>query len=456
MSICINVTQGTISMLSSYYDALYFIEAQTRIIYLDTTSKVAQEVWTYEYLDWVFMLNDTQLIATTPEEEDYLVDISTDTVTHVNSIVATNMVTAAIKGTYSSNARSSNNPTASYADVTPTQENNVTFPLTEYWADPDGCYETSAPYRSEPDSWFHINGQEGCGNNDVNCKRYSGSGECKGFAKYVHDVYAHMDIDTYSDTDEDGIADDAENDAADKRWEARTCMVTRSYMNDANDIDSNTLQLWSGGTSSDTTDIIDFFEDLNTGAYVRYGKYLEEDDTPYNGCHSIVFIDSDADGIWVYECNQDYDTNSDHGCGVFIQYYPYKRLFRYKYILNYVSHDYKATASEPLAYYNAYYHKKGCKSCAAYVCQAHTNISATIASATQHNATFNCCGGNTATTLHTGTTSKSYYSKASHKVTATCCSGYVLANHTFQLDFANRSVCTGCGYVKGALIVAGI
>lgn len=48
--------QGTISMLSSYFDALYFIEEQTRIMYLDITTKAIQEIWEYEYLDWVFML----------------------------------------------------------------------------------------------------------------------------------------------------------------------------------------------------------------------------------------------------------------------------------------------------------------------------------------------------------------------------------------------------------------
>ena len=255
------------------------------------------------------------------------------------------------------------------------------------------------------------------------------------------------------DTSYDSNGNKIANDRADELWEDRTCMVTHSWMEDATDFDSNTLRLWSKNTSNDITDIKRFFESLNTGAYVRYGKYRAEDSTPYNGCHSIVFIDSDDVGIWVYECNQDYDPNSSNdGCGVFIQYYPYKRLFRYKYILNYVSHDF----SETPVYDSTAYHKVGCDDCAGYVCQAHTNISATIVSTTQHNATFNCCGGNTATTAHTGTTLKSYYSALQHKVTATCCSGYVLATHTFQMDFSNRSVCTGCGYVKGSLVVAGI
>lgn len=435
-------SQGTISMLSSYYDALYFIEAQTRIIYLDTTSKVAQEIWAYEYLDWVFMLNDTQLIATTPEEEDYLYDISTDTATHVSSIVAANMVTAAIKGTPSNNARSSTNPTASYANVTPTQENDVTFPLTEYWADPDGCYETSAPYRSEPDSWFHINGQEGCGNNDVNCKRYSGSGECKGFAKYVHDVYAHMVHDTSYDSNGNKIA----NDRADELWEARTCIVTHSWMEDATDFDSSTLRLWSSNTSNDITDIQRFFESLNTGAYVRYGKYRADDSSPDDGCHSIVFIDSDADGIWVYECNQDYDPNSSNdGCGVFIQYYPYNRLFRYKYIRKYVNHDF----AEAPVYDDAAYHKVGCTDCVGYLRQAHDGT-ATFVSTTQHDAVYTCCPNNSGRKEHTGTVTYKKYSTTQHKITSTCCDGFVLGLHNFRQGSSGSYICTGCGADRDA------
>lgn len=403
--------QGTISMLSSYFDTLYFIEEQTRIMNLDTASKVVQEIWAYEYLDWVFMLDDTQLIATTTDAEDYLYDISTDTATQVSSIVATNMVTAAIKGTSSNNARSSTNPTANYANVVLTQENDISFPLTEYWADPDGCYETSAPYRSEPSSWFHINGQEGCGNNDVNCKRYSGSGECMGFAKYVHDVYAHIGGDTLRDFNGDGILNSTDDYYANIEWENRTCMVTHSWMEDATDVDSNTLKLWPSNTSSNTTGIKNFFESLNAGAYVRYGKYRAEDGTPSDGCHSIVFIDSDDVGIWVYECNQDYDPNSSNdGCGVFIQYYPYVRLFRYKYILKYVNHAFENECT----YENATYHLRECANCAGYVRQTHD-----------------------------GTTYQ-VYDRLRHRVNFTCCGGSVLATHNYVFNGSGSYVCTGC------------
>ena len=444
--------QGAISMLSSYFDTLYFIEEQTRIMNLDTASKVVQEIWAYEYLDWVFMLDDTQLIATTTEEEDYLYDSATDTATRVSNVVATNMVTAAVKGTSSNNARS----------ITPnfiamaTQENNVSFPIEPYLATPDDDYsKVDGFYYSRPSSWFHNNGQEGC--STQNCTRYSGSGECKGFAKYVHDVYAHMDIDTYIDTDEDGIADYDENVAADERWENRTCIIRHSYMNDANDIDDNTLKLWPSDSKANITRIQEFFEGLHTGAYVRYGKYLpvksatgeiivSGDDSPWNGCHSIVFIASDDDGIWVYECNQEYDGNSNHGCGVFIQYYTYVSLFRYKYILNYVNHDFTDTKAP----YDTDYHKVGCKNCGGYVLKKHY-YTASYANSSQHRRTH-CCDNTWYLENHTGSVTYAEISSSKHRVKYTCCSGYVTQVHMFEYNANNQRECILCGYISNSLL----
>ena len=453
-------TQGDIDNLRSYFDTLYFIEDRSSVILLDVVSKTAQEIWTYENLSWAIMLNDDQLIATTTEEDDYLYDIPTNTATLISEIESTNLITAAVKGTSSNNARSTTAP--NFAAMV-TQENNVSFPVPGY----DVVNYNSYPTFVRPESWFHKNGQEGCGDYDENCDRYSGSGECMGFAKYVHDVYAHMGDDTYVDSNNNGIADGSENYLANKAWEDRTCMTYHRPPAEAFEdgtLPSSIDKKLTPREFEDIDDITSFFGALNTGAYVRYGKYYDDGDTsPEDGCHSIVFIANDEDGIWVYECNQSYYNSLTpaekaahpkkyYGCGVFIQYYPYWELDKYRFVLNYVNHEY----SDTWGYLDADYHSKNCTKCIGHVKKEHTSVSATIASATQHNATFNCCGGNTATTLHTGTTSKSYYSKASHKVTATCCSGYVLANHTFQMDFSNRSVCTGCGYVKGALIVAGI
>ena len=440
--------QGHIENLNSYFDALYFIEDQTSIMLLDVASKTTQEIWAHENLSWAIMLDADQLIATTAEEDNYLYDIPTNTVTLISEIESTNLVTAAVKGTSSNNARSTTIP--NFASMV-SQENNVSFPVPGY----NVVNYNSYPTFVRPVSWFHKNGQEGCGDYNENCDCYSGSGECMGFAKYVHDVYAHMGTDTYVDSNNNGQPDGNENYLANKAWEDRTCMTYHRPPAEAFEdgiLPSSIDTTLTPREFEDIDDITGFFGALKTGAYVRYGKYYPDDPSPENGCHSIVFIASDDSGIWVYECNQKYDNNSKHGCGVFIQYYPYNKLTKYRFVLNYVDHKY----SDNWGYLDADYHSKNCANCIGYVKKEHTNVSATIASATQHNATFNCCGGNTATTAHTGTTSKSYYSTLQHKVTATCCSGYALATHTFQLDLSNRSVCTGCGYVRGSIIVNGL
>lgn len=447
--------QGDIDNLSSYFDMLYFIEDRSSVILLDVVSKTAQEIWVYENLSWAIMLNDDQLIATTAEEDDYLYDISTNTATFISNIEATNLITAAVIGTASNNTRSA---TPNFA-VMVTQENNVSFPIEPYWAAPDDNYgKVNGYYYSTPSSWFHNNGQEGC--STQNCTRYSGSGECMGFAKYVHDVYAHMGEDTGYDSNGKKRSDDTANEL----WEARTCMTYHRPPAKAfedgelpSSVDPNlTVRLFDG----DIAKIKTFFNSLKTGAYVRYGKYHTSiqnngDPTPENGRHSIVFIAKDDKGIWVYECNQTYDGNSNHGCGVFIQYYTFSQLTNYKFVLNYVNHNYKATSTEPLAYYNAIYHKVGCTDCGGYVCQEHTNVSTTLVNATNHRTTFNCCGGGTMTTTHTSTRTYSPYTTTQHKVSYSCCTGYILENHTFVTDPIEGLICSRCGRGQTSIMAAG-
>ena len=455
--------QGDIDNLSSYFDALYFIENRSSVILLDVVSKTAQEIWAYENLSWVIMLNDDQLIATTAEEDDYLYDISTNTATLISDIEATNLITAAVIGTASNNTRST---TPNFAAMV-TQENNVSFPIEPYGATPDGTYSSvGGYYYSSPSSWFHTDPtQEGCYNAQGKkiCERYSGSGECMGFAKYVHDVYAHMGDNTLQDFNSDGELNSTDDYYANIEWENRTCMTYHRPPAKAfedgelpNSVDPKlTERLFDG----DVAKIKTFFNSLKTGAYVRYGKYHPSiqdngDPTPENGRHSIVFIAKDNNGIWVYECNQTYDGNDNHGCGVFIQYYTFNQLTNYKFVLNYANHDFRVTSAEPLAYYDAYYHKKGCVNCAGYVCQAHNNAPASIMTHTKHQATFNCCNGGTRTTTHTGTVTYRTYSTTQHKITATCCSGYLLDAHTYVLNSNNRYICTECGKDRDMNIVA--
>lgn len=150
-------TQGNIDNLNSYFDALYFIENYASVKLLDAASKEIQELWAYENLSWVIMLNATQLIATTADDIDYLYDISANTATRISAIEVTNLVTAAVKGTASNNARSST--TSVNFDDLVTQENDVSFPVSPYDATKDDTYgqDNSNYNHSAPSSWFHTN-----------------------------------------------------------------------------------------------------------------------------------------------------------------------------------------------------------------------------------------------------------------------------------------------------------
>ena len=444
--------QGDIDNLSSYFDMLYFIENRTSIMLLDVVSETAQEIWAYENLSWAIMLNTDQLIATTAEEDNYLYDIPTNTVTLISDIEATNLITAAVKGVSSNNARSTTTP--NFAAMA-TQENDVSFPIEPYWATPDETYsKVEGYYYSTPSSWFHTDPtQEGCYNAQGKkiCERYSGSGECMGFAKYVHDVYAHMGEDTGFDSDGNEVGDWTAN----QLWEARTCMTYHRPPAKAfedgdlpESVDPNLTELLFDG---DAAKIKDFFDEMKTGAYVRYGKYHPSiqnngDPTPENGRHSIVFIAKDNNGIWVYECNQTYDGNDNHGCGVFIQYYTFNQLTNYKFVLNYVNHDFTDTKVP----YDTDYHKVGCKNCGGYVLKKHY-YTASYANSSQHRRTH-CCDNTWYLENHTGSVTYAEVSSSKHRVKYTCCSSYVTEVHMFEYNANNQQECILCGYISNNLL----
>lgn len=436
--------QGNIDNLDSYFDALYFIENHTSIKLLDVASKEIQELWTYENLGWVIMLNATQLIATTIGDIDYLYDLSTNTATCISANEAANLITVAVKGAASDNARSYS-PIADYSNAVFTQENDVTFPLEDYPAVTCGDYSQRFDIVQ---SWFHNNGLAGC--STQNCTRYCGSRQCMGFAKYVHDAYAHVEGNISGDLNKDGVVDDTDYWYANKGWEDRTCITkfappVTAFEN--NVIPENVVidtSLEEKVFDGDEALIENFFETLKTGAYVRYGKYHTSkqpngDPTPQDGCHSIVFIARDDQGIWVYECNQ------DDACGVFIQYYPYEKLTKYKFILNYVNHDFTDTKVP----YDTDYHKVGCKNCGGYVLKKHY-YTASCANSSQHRRTH-CCDNTWYLENHTG--SVEYYERSSalHGVEYSCCSGYVTAPHVFA-TVNDQLQCALCGYANNSIL----
>lgn len=75
-------------------------------------------------------------------------------------------------------------------------------------------------------------------------------------------------------------------------------------------------------------------------------------------------IRADYNGIWAYECNQDYR------CGVGYQYYSYSNFVsRYPYVAHYVSHEYPANPVK----FSADYHQYACQNagCVGYYLEEH-------------------------------------------------------------------------------------
>lgn len=441
---------GNIHCLNSYLNTLYFIENQENVVFLDVQTKTAQAVWSYDNLDWVFLPNMTQIVATTIDEDDLIYDIASETVAEISALEANQIVTDTVQETDS--ATDSDISIMSYfSSSSVTQENDISFPLSEY---PATLYDNTAVNNSDhyrPISWFHVNGSEGCSSS--NCKTYSGTSECEGFARYAHDAYVHM----------------VDNSVAYSAW------------------DDNKHPAGMTRFDSNITTIQSFFANMKTGAYIRYGK--DSDSTPANGVHSIVFVSMDSGGIWVYECNQSYYDNltsdqigghseSYFGCGVHFQYYTFQKLTKYHYVLHYVNHDF----NEPLTSYDEDYHKKGCTSCDGYVLQSHTNVSTDYLDAYEHMATFNCCGGfvveatahdditstivdksghettyhccgeRSTLLYHTGDVVYTEISSSKHSVKYTCCSGYVTEAHCFDYNEYEQIECIFCGYISNNLL----
>ena len=299
---------------------------------------------------------------------------------------------------------------------------------------------------TDPISWFHNDStQEGC-NSGNNCRYYTGTWECEGFARYAHDRYLH---------------NVAPNSTSYETW--------------------FTTYPRSGRRELDSVDVIrNFFSTLNTGDYIRYGNY--NDATPDNGMHSIVFVSMDVDGIWVYECNQKYYDDlpaerkddyavSDYGCGVHLQYYTFGNIkARYNYALYYVKHNYN---KENAVYNNAVYHKVECDHCVGYLLQEHNDIAGVVYTDDGgHDARFDCCGGITYNVPHTDVSitfvdfsrhrSVYYccnyaetighvpryfiYSDTKHTIRFSCCDGEIIEEHRFGLNANNPGECIYCGY----------
>lgn len=445
--------QGNISDFNNYLDTLYFIEDSSRIIVLNYNTKAQQTVWTCSNLAWSFQLSPTELVVATVDEEHYLLDVATGVVSAIGYMTANGLITEAVTSA-SEVSESSVSLMAYFSPSSIVQENDVSLPLSEYpvrLGDSDIYHQYNY---TKPITWFHYNKAEGCHleGYESNCIEYTDTSECEGFARYAHDSYLH------------NVAPDG--------TEYETWFTTYPCSSRVN--------------FTSTLVVTDFFSQLNTGDYVRYGQ--NGDSTPSNGVHSIVLVCKDEDGIWAYECNQNYTGLKDgetlngqpksyYGCGIHLQYYSYEEICaRYQYVVYYIKHNY----NESPVYDDATYHKVGCSHCIGYLRQKHTNVPATYISTSQHRATFNCCGGDTYTTSHTsksmqiidstshrvtfnccgGTTATEPhtniiyydYSFTQHGVVTACCLGNILEEHNYVINSNLQRVCADCGreFVPGA------
>lgn len=401
-------SNGVIKQLDSYFSSLFFIENNNRIVLWDNTTKQAQTILTCDDLAWVFLLSDTEYLYATLAEEHYIYDSMAKTSTPLSSMEATDRINEAVLSEeelaviYEEERSNASRSSSNFG-------NDKLLPLSSYPA-----YSSA----TIPSSWFHKNDLEGCDIDD-NCIRYGGTNQCEGFARYAHDTYFHIaEVTSYSS------------------WR------TSKHPDGRYDFDT-------------TTDVSSFFEDLNKGAYIRYGR--DDDQTPSNGMHSIVFASINGSGIWAYECNQSYydyltpEQIGGHpeeyfGCGVFYRFYSFEALkTRYNYVLHSINH----TFAGEWEYYNGTYHRQYCleEGCSAYIQMKHpsTDISKVVDNAVRHRSTFSCC--NTSRYFnHSGTATYSLYSDSKHKVTFSCCTGYILQDHVYT--GTTRPTCKYCGKVK--------
>lgn len=353
--------EGYVRDISTYWDMLVLVVGDNKVLFLDTATGYIKDSFILTDLDWVFMLSKFEVMVATMSGEYYVYQLSTKSLSEIESEVeANNRINQAVLEA-SGAEKSLIARTIVATSITPkVQENDISFPLAAYPATIYDKNQVQNFNHQRPLSWFHVNGQEGCSSS--NCDSYAGTGECEGFARYAHDAYLHIldETITYS------------------AWKTSRHAVETDYRFDG---------------SQDTYKT--FFNNLKPGAYVRYGK--DTDPSPENGAHSIVFVNIDETGIWVYECNQAYDSDPSHGCGVHYQYYTFERLARqYQFAAHYVNHSF--TGGNTAMNYAK--HRVECSMCYGYLVQSHT-----------------------------GNTSYAYLNTSKHKVFFSCCNGYVLEPH---------------------------
>ena len=348
--------------LDTYWDILYFIEDDTRVVLLDTETNAVETVLTYDNIQWVDLYTPTQLVCETTVDDFIHMDLSTGQITGLGSMADVNycMAPYVTPDTTESDV-SLNTLPAGFV-------NNISFPLSEYPAN-EG-YSLTQVLNPTPKAYFskcsgsgHVcswsnsscaRSESTCDHdkdtpeNVRNCAEYAGAGMCQGFALYAHDVYMHIE-----------------------NWSRNPNAWAEGDMHA------------TGYTFNTDSAVRSFYSGLEKGTYIRYCS--EDDPTPDNGAHSVVFDRMDANGVWVYECNQDWH------CGVFYQYYPFSKIQQwYTSVLFSIKHSFPNRPNV----LSTITHTLNCLNCTGSLRQSHTAVAIYRSQDdTYHRVSFSCCDG---------------------------------------------------------------
>ncbi len=450
----IGTVQGAVTSLDYFDGILVYVEDGTKIVFVDAVTGNYDVQYAAEAIKSIYQFDHDKLIWRNGAGDPNYLNISTgesvalETELEVNRLIAPYISQRSAEvSLYTSRSL----PTYS--------QNDVTFPLDEFPADeltfdPDEWYPSASSYFNTIDTE-----KSKCSHpSSCNSIRYGGHTQCFGFAIYAHDKYMHL----YSDEKVgwDVTGDNPEGWATGDFFQCATVTTDEDGEYVVTVLDDYTLYNHFDDTKA-------FFQSLQPGSYVRYGKDGDED--PENGSHSVVIVSTDDEGVWVYECNV------DNKCGVYYTYYRYDYLDdgRYDYIHNYVNHSFEA--SHECA--SVERHRVNCVNCDGYLLEEHHGGELqNITNAAVHALSFSCCSGTVAES-HTGTVTKTYTNISTHRVSASCCTGTVNESHTnrsyiiysttqHQTNFGccggsvyqshvfnSDKTCRFCSYVEGGFVI---
>ena len=347
--------RGTISDLAAFGHYLYFIEGGQYAVLFNTLDQSAQTIFSQDAISSLYMFDFDKIIWYDIQwNPNYFNMLSQE-----NTVLANEYAVNCLLNSYDTNEEEQQAAlmVSTYA-VSASSYNDVTLPLPEYPAALGVDWQMPTVQ-----SYFNTT--------------YAGSTQCNGFAKYAHDRFWHLYSESATITN--WISDNGLS--ADYCGASSADMASTSY-DPRNDEDliqfDNSVEI-----------VEDFFDSLNKGAFIRYVSY--DDETPYNGNHSIVFAGSSSDGQGIYA----YEANMDGQNGVGYQKYTFELIAdHYATVLYYVDHSLSSTGVSQ----NNTYHRIYCRNCDAYLRRGHNKV--TTYTTTRH--TQSCTGCNwTSTGLHT-------------------------------------------------------